>query len=277
MKLLTWNTHSLVGKEKEQIREEQRQVAAYLGEHCPDVVALQEVNQPREGAIVPRDSIERLSSCECHMPLREGNYLLDLMGELPAGYRGVWLPMKKSYDRWEEGLAFLYRGKAAELRWLPLSLSRDYNNWKTRMALFLRREGEADWFCNLHLGWWEDEEEPFLNQWHRLARALPRGERLWLMGDFNSSPDIRGEGYDTVASGGFYDCYTLARQRQGEETVTRTDLDGWRERASRGSMRIDQVWCRHPARIRVCRICMDGKEGPLVSDHYGVWVETDEK
>ena len=277
MRLVTWNTHSLVGKEMEEIRRELGQVGAYLGSLSPDVIALQEVNQPRTGRILPPHREERWHSCERSIPLREGNYLVELLGRMPSSYRGVWLPMKVGYDRFDEGLAFLFRREMAELRWLPVSASRSYENWRTRYALLLKRRRDADWFCNLHLGWWEDEEESFRGQWERLKGAFPRSERLWLMGDFNSSPDLRGQGYDTVASGGFYDCFSLAKSTVGEETVAAKDLDGWRERKREGVLRIDQIWCRYPAKIGRCQVCMDGKEGPLVSDHYGVWIETDER
>ena len=249
----------------------------YLTNLCPDVIALQEVNQPRTGRILSPQSDGRWHSCEKAVPLREGNYLTGLLSHMPAAYRGVWLPMKIGYDRWDEGLALIFRGEIAELRWLPVSQSRDFRNWRTRMAILMRRKGEEDWFCNLHLGWWEDGEETFPAQWNRLRSAFPRCEKLWLLGDFNSSPDVRGQGYDTVASSGFYDCFTLARRTRGEGTVAERNLDGWQERETEGGMRIDQIWCRYPARIEGCQVCMDGKDGPLLSDHYGVWVEINER
>jgi maltose 6'-phosphate phosphatase len=184
--------------------------------------------------------------------------------------------MKIGYDHWEEGLGFIFRGELAELRWLPISESRSYENWRTRMALLLKRRETTDWFCNLHMGWWDDEADPFLGQWGRLKSALPRSESLWLMGDFNASPDVKGQGYDAVASGGFYDCFTLANRTKGEETVMNTKLDGWQEREA-GVMRIDQIWCRYPARIERCFVCMNGKDGPVASDHCGVCVETGER
>ena len=277
MRLVTWNTHSLVGKEWEQVEREQRQTGEYLSRLCPDVIALQEVNQPREGRILPPNPRGRWYSCEKSIPIREGNYLVGVLGHLPPAYRGVWLPMKVGYDRFDEGLGLIFRGEVAELRWLPISASRSYENWRTRYALFLKRKGEEDWFCDLHLGWWEDGEEGFLSQWNRLRGAFPRSERLWLLGDFNSSPDLRGQGYDTVASSGFYDCFTLAQRTRGEETVARRDLDGWQKRGHEGSMRIDQIWCRYPARIESCQVCLDGQNGPSSSDHYGVWVEIYER
>ena len=277
MRLITWNTHSLVGKEKEQVEEEQRLTGEYLSELYPDIIALQEVNQPRTGKILAPHSEGRWYSCEKSIPLREGNYLKGLLSHMPSGYRGVWLPIKIGYERWDEGLAFIYRGDAVELRWLPISQSRDYGNWRTRMALMLRREGNTDWFCNLHMGWWDDKEDPFLFQWNRLSRVFPRGEQLWLLGDFNSSPDVRGQGYDVVARSGFYDCFSLAHRTRGEETVAIKKLDGWQNRGGEEGMRIDQIWCRYPARVERCQVCMDGKHGPLSSDHYGVWVDTNER
>lgn len=277
MRLLSWNTHSLVGKKEEQIEGEIEAVGSYLSSLCPDVIALQEVNQPRDGEILPLEEGGSCVSCERQRPLRRGNYLVRLLSHMPSDYRGVWLPMKVGYGRWDEGLGFLFRGEMAELRWLTVSKERPYEDWQRRMGLLLRRTGQRTWFCNLHLSWWEDREEPFSEQWRRLSAALPRGEELWLMGDFNGPPHRRGESYDTVAAGGFYDCYALARHREGEATVAHGDLDGWRGRDAEGILRIDQIWCRHPARILSCEVCMNGKDGPLASDHFAVRVEAKEK
>ena len=40
----------------------------------------------------------------------------------------------------------------------------DYENWKTRRILGIQPEGSSDWFFTVHMGWWNDEEEPFVDQ-----------------------------------------------------------------------------------------------------------------
>ena len=78
----------------------------------------------------------------------------------------------------------------------------DYENWKTRRILGIQPEGSSDWFFTVHMGWWNDEEEPFIDQWKCIQETLKdpkyREGTIWLMGDFNSQDDVRGEGYDLV-------------------------------------------------------------------------------
>ena len=44
---------------------------------------------------------------------------------------------------------------------------------------------------------------------------MPRSRRplAFLLGDFNSEADVRGEGYDLILRSGWQDTYRLARQR----------------------------------------------------------------
>ena len=160
-----------------------------------------------------------------------------------------------------------------------LSRADDYTNWKTRKVLGMQVEGLTDWFYTVHMGWWADEEEPFLVHWKILSlfvRTKPRWAPVWLMGDFNSPAEIRGEGYDYIEDAGWYDTYTRAAMRTGSVTVPGV-IDGWRgpeARKARCGMRIDQVWCSMPLGIASSRVVFDGTDHPVVSDHYGVLVET---
>ena len=55
-------------------------------------------------------------------------------------------------------------------------------------------EGSSDWFFTVHMGWWNDEEEPFVDQWKCIQETLKdpkyREGTIWLMGDFNSQDDV---------------------------------------------------------------------------------------
>ena len=69
----------------------------------------------------------------------------------------------------------------------------DYENWKTRRILGIQPEGSSDWFFTVHMGWWNEEEEPFVDQWKCIQETLKdpkyREGTIWLMGDFNSQDD----------------------------------------------------------------------------------------
>ena len=143
------------------------------------------------------------------------------------------------------------------------------------MALCARVEDRDPLFCCIHTGWWQDGEEPFLRQWEALTEQLPREGTVWLMGDFNNPAELRGEGYDRMLLSGWYDSYRLASDPLGEETV-RGVIDGWQGRAvGRERFRIDHLWCNRPAAVRDYRTVLDGRDGPVVSDHFGVMITVD--
>ena len=58
----------------------------------------------------------------------------------------------------------------------------------------MQTEGNDDIFFTVHMGWWNDEEEPLKKQWEKmekLTKSLEKKDRtIWLMGDFNSLDNV---------------------------------------------------------------------------------------
>ena len=148
-----------------------------------------------------------------------------MLEEAGCAYHWSWLPAKIGYDRYDEGMAVFSRAPITAAENLLLSQINDYNNWKTRRALGICA-GDV-WYYTVHLGWWKDEEEPFADQWNILAAAAGAKPLAFLLGDFNSEADVRGEGYDLILRSGWQDTYRLARQRDDGYTVVQA-IDGWR-------------------------------------------------
>lgn len=280
MKLLTLNTHSLVEDDYE--RKLRDFIAMVLAEK-PDVIALQEVNQTMDAPEADASLMTGYVPAQEEIPLRTDNHAARaaaMLREAGVDCSWTWLPVKVGYGRYDEGLAMLSLiGDITHTESFLLSRADDYANWKTRKVLGVQVAGLTDWFYNVHMGWWEDEEEPFIVQWKILNLFLhtkPRYAPVWLMGDFNAPAEKRGEGYDCIEDAGWYDTYLRAQEKSGAATLP-GDADGWRggaaEAACRG-MRIDQVWCSMPVAIVASRVLFDGAAYPAVSDHYGVLVET---
>lgn len=286
MKLMTMNVHSLVEEDYERKLVEFADAAA--GEK-PDILALQEVSQPAAEEVWPDEELEGFVRCrDVSMPVRRGNYAARLAGLLKE--RGfacswTWLGAKIGYGRYDEGLAIFSRTPIAETDQFFISRCRDYQYWKTRKVLGIRTEAMKDtWFYTVHMGWWDDEEEPFLNQWNRLNQTLEetgkRKQNVWLMGDFNSPAEVRGQGYDLVCRSGWQDTYVLAEKKDGGITA-RPEIDGWKDRRSSGrekqetGMRLDYLFCSRPVHVTESRVVCSGKREPVVSDHYGVIIETE--
>lgn len=273
MKLLTLNTHSLV---EEHYTEKLHAFVQAVSEEQPDIIALQEVNQTiaempvitLHGGYVP---------CADGIIIRRDNHVCnaaELLRSQGLEYHWTWLPLKKGYDKYDEGIALMSRSPILETKIIRTSAMDDYNNWKTRKILGIRTEAAPDeWFFSVHYGWWDDPDEPFQGQWQRTKAALAGHRRVWLMGDFNSPAEVCGEGYDMINSGGWYDSYTRAKTRDNGITVGKV-IDGWRDKVSgTGGMRIDQIWCSQKAEIASSEVIFNGANKPVVSDHYGVVAE----
>ena len=273
MKLLTLNTHSLV---EDNYSKKLDAFVSAIAEQRPDIIALQEVNQTI--AETQADVISKgYVPCDENIAIRKDNHVYkaaELLENAGVKYYWTWLPLKKGYDKYDEGIALMSRSRITETDVVRISETDDYNNWKTRKIIGIRTEAAPDeWFFSVHYGWWDDLDEPFQNQWQKTAEHMKKYSRVWLMGDFNSPAEVRNEGYDMINGGGWYDSYTLAKTRDNGITVGKV-IDGWRDKVSgTDGMRIDQIWCSQKVEIASSEVIFNGANKPVVSDHYGVAAE----
>lgn len=276
MKIMTLNTHSLL--EANYLRKLAQFVETALLE-SPDVIALQEVSQSVGAAPAEADMLTGMSAVCGGRTLRSDNhaawiaYLLRKAG-VHAGW--AWLPVKLGYGRFDEGLAMLFPGREiAQTDAVQLSDSADYGNWRRRMALGVRVKGCSDWFYNVHMGWWNDREEPFLKQWRRMKHAAQKRKdgRIWLMGDFNAPAEVEGEGYDCIRADGWLDVWRAVNAQTGGQTASYA-IDGWSGRRPGGEgIRIDHIWCSEDVAVKEARLVFDGVREPRISDHFGILAE----
>lgn len=297
MKIMTINTHSLAEPEYEKKREWFLRV---LLREQPDILAMQEVNQSVQAPVLEEGLLPGYMACPgMERPVREDNHgawLAQRLAKRGCPYYWTWLPAKLGYGKFDEGVALFSRRPILEAEQLCISRADDYQNWKTRRVLGIRTDGLfGGWYYTVHMGWWDDEEEPYSRQWQVLDEHLQakkeNGCPVWLMGDFNSPSGVRGQGYDLVCGSGWYDTYVLAEEKDCGVTVEE-EIDGWRERsagepdenepggASRDEnaykgMRIDHIFCSLPAPIAKSQVVCNGRKDPRVSDHYGVMIEAE--
>jgi len=150
----------------------------------------------------------------------------------------------------------------------------NFYNWKTRKIVGVKTEKTGDeLFFSVHYGWWNDKEEPFCRQWKNTLERLPKAEKIWLMGDFNNPEQISNEGYDLILSDGWYDSYEYAKTKDNGITVGKA-IDGWKDKiTSTDGMRIDLILCSKKTEVLSSEVIFNGKNYPVVSDHYGVLIE----
>ena len=284
MKLLTLNTHSL---QEENYLQKLEWFTEGIARVKPDIVALQEVSQSAAAPPAGEGGLKGFTDAgQGVIPIRQDNHALRVAERLrQAGIPcfWTWLPAKLGYEKYDEGLALFSLGaEITKTDAFFISSCTEYGNWKTRKVLGIQAGGRSDWFYTVHMGWWQDQEEPFAKQWARLSDRLNARKaegNVWLLGDFNSPAQIRGEGYDCIRDCGWQDTYLMAEQKDDGDTVEGR-IDGWREgdaaQALPGKMRMDQIWCSRKIPVRSSRVLWNGKESPRISDHFGVLMETED-
>ena len=276
LKLISLNAHSLHGDVEKNLEG----LCELLEKERPDAVALQEVNQYADAPRADCDHIDgfyRVATCACPVPLKEGNFALELfwrMARKGIPYHFSWLPVKLGYGRFDEGLAIFCREPIRQACGFYISEAREYGNWKTRMALLAELKESSLYICNTHTSRYDDPDEPFYEQWKRLDGMLYAKDRLFLMGDLNNPAEIRGEGYDRISESGYFDLYRLADVRRGAPSTVEGKIDGWRDGGLSEGGRIDFIFSGfYPEadKISYFRV-LDGERGQVVSDHFGVCV-----
>ena len=281
MKILTLNTHSL---QEENYQQKLEWFVEGILRERPDIIAMQEVNQTFYAEVMTPDMLEGQYPVPGCMKIRQDNHAAQVAPRLrQAGIEcyWAWVPIKLGYGRYDEGVAVLSLGRKIRcVDAFPISKTNDYHNWRTRAVLGVQLEGLDDWFYTVHMGWWDDESERFLDQWKKLNSCIASKRMcgpVWLLGDFNASDRVSGESYDCMVSCGWVDTYRTAAVKDSGVTVSEA-IDGWHERQTEepaAGMRLDYIWCSQPRTVLTSRVMFNGSAEPVVSDHFGVLIETE--
>lgn len=257
MKLLSVNCHSWI--EKDQINKI-KILAKTIAEKKYDVIALQEVSQHKDSKIK-------------YGNIRVDNYVEVLNEELKSlgeTYNFVWDFSHMGYDVYEEGLAILTKHPINSSRSFYISKDKTITNYKSRKIVEanINVNGENITFYSCHLGWWNDEDEPFKAQADELIRNMSK-ELSFVMGDFNNNAFVRNEGYDYLIEKGLYDTYLLSDKKDDGITVP-GEIDGWK--SCKEEKRLDLILSNKEISVKISSV-MFNKENFIISDHYGVEVE----
>lgn len=265
MKLLTLNTHSL--SEKDESKKLQT-IAKFILKNDIDVIALQEVNQTMDKKEVAAPDTYVGSD-----KLKEDNFALFLSQLLGKTYQWNWIGVKVGYDRFDEGVAIFTKHRIIESENTLLTHTNDYSYWKKRNALGVHIEAEEDfWVYTAHLGWWNDEEEPFVDQWQVLNKVAHKSTRVYLAGDFNAPDELKDQSYDRMRQDGWFDTRDLSAYVKGRYSAE-GKIDGWKESTQ---MRIDYIFTNRLESVKAHKVVFDGHDEDVVSDHYGIYMEDEQ-
>ena len=282
MKILTLNTHSL---QEENYRQKLEWFVEGILKEKPDIIAMQEVNQTAAEALMEVELLEGQYPIPGCMKIRRDNHaavVASLLRQAGVACYWAWLPIKLGYGQYDEGVAILSLGRRIRcVDQFPISRVNDYQNWRTRAVLGVQVEGVEDWFYCLHMGWWDDPAERFLDQWKVLNTCIAAKRMcgtVWLMGDFNAPAEVPGQSYEYIVACGWIDTYQTAHSKDDGITVPGA-IDGWHETLKKkklDGMRLDYIWCNRKKEICSSRTAFNGREEPVVSDHFAVLIEVKE-
>ena len=107
------------------------------------------------------------------------------------------------------------------------------------------------------------------------SKAVKRANTdLFCYGRLNSPANKKQEGYEYVIQSGWNDTWLMAKKKDEGITVG-GNIDGWNDKANQEEMRIDYIFCNKEILVESSEVVFNGKNYPIVSDHYGVVIEID--
>ena len=278
MKLLTLNAHSYMEKNFEM---KLGSLVLAIWREKFDVIALQEVNQLSSKLPIAENRLKSSGFISADNSLiKNGNFafiLAEKLKKLGLNYNWSWVSSHIGYDIYDEGVAIFSLKNVKSVNSFFISKDHSKENYKTRKVLgaeVLDKNNESSWFYSLHMGWWNDTEEPFKEQWERLCNNLKpqMNKNVYLMGDFNSPDSNENEGYNLILkNGSWFDTRDLALHKDEGSTIV-SSIDGWEESTPK-SMRVDYIFKNNSDPISTSRVIFNGQNYPVVSDHFGVSVK----
>jgi len=239
----------------------------------PDIVCLQEVGEWPEDVTSDSDSVT--------FGAADSNMVHQILQRLDHPYFHTMDWSHYGFDVWLEGSAILSKQPFIETG--SRLISRPENGrrrfWKSRNIPAARIElpgfGQVAVF-SVHTGWWDDEDEPFQEQFGRLRKWADdfagSASTTLLCGDFNVVAGTRMQQFMTNGSG-YSDQYALANPDGLFDPTTGGQIDGWAD--STGGRRIDYLLMNDdsPLEVRQSQRVFTEHVFGRVSDHTGVYAQ----
>ncbi|MGV1005921.1 MAG: endonuclease/exonuclease/phosphatase family protein [Candidatus Nanopelagicales bacterium] len=247
-------------------------VAKAVQELDADIVLLQEAAQSKDATVV-----------ENHygVDVKSDNAALTIVEALKAqnlNYNYFWDWSHYGWDVWEEGSAILTKDKIVSTAAKYVTKSKEQTYWKSRkipVATIETPQGGIVNAYSVHLGWWDDDEEPFKYQFDKLLKwadsKAVAGSSSLFGGDFNNPAGTVGYKY-LMKQGKFTDVYLKANPSGMTHPTIGGNIDGW-ENGDPVGKRIDFLLLGPDAHLQPVISQRTFTELSLgrVSDHNGTY------
>jgi maltose 6'-phosphate phosphatase len=246
-------------------------VARAIATEGIDVIMLQEAAQHKDAL---------LTSIHHGVEIKSDNAVAiiaqRLLSEFNLTYEFAWDYSHLGWDVWEEGIGVLTRGNIQNVESLWVSTSQSTSDWLSRKMLLadIVIDNQEFRVASTHLGWWNDEREPFDQQFARLQTfSLARTPSTLLAGDFNVAASTPGYHY-MMSDPNLVDCFLECNPHDMLQPTIGGHIDGWEDGDPHGQridyMLVDRRGNLQPIDARI--IFNESNYGP-VSDHLGVLVD----
>lgn len=262
MKILTINVHAWL--EKNQM-EKIDILAKAIAEKQYDVIAMQEVNQLMNNPVIFDD-------------IRQENYgwvLLEKLQEYTdTDYYYHWSNSHIGYGKYDEGLAIITKHKLLDVDEFYCTRAQSVNTITSRRinSATIEYKGQIIEFYTCHMNLPTNQEEKMADNIQTILKRSQTDNLKILMGDFNTDAINSPEDYKMILSQGLYDTYTMAKEKDSGITVG-GNIDGWSK--SKEEKRIDYILSNKEIKVKSSKVIFNGKNHPVVSDHYGLEVILD--
>lgn len=248
-------------------------IAAGIARLDPDIICFQEVGEWPGDMSMSSETVEFAAT--------DTNMVHQILARLPG--RRYYFTMDWSHFGWGvwlEGSAVLskYPLTYTESRFISNPENGRHEFWKSRNVPMAKTNvpavGSLSVF-SVHAGWWDDAEEPFQEQFHRLlrwvAKATEPASTTLLCGDFNVPAG--SQAYSFMTGFGYSDQYALANPGGMLDATIGAGANGW-EHNDAGE-RIDYIMMNDdsPLEVTHARRVFTAEDLGRVSDHVGVYAE----
>ena len=183
------------------------------------------------------------------------------------------------FDVWLEGSAILSKHPVIDTgsRFISNPDNGRHEFWKSRNVPMARIDvpgfGIANVF-SVHTGWWDDEEEPFQDQYRNLlawATAIVSPREITIFcGDFNVPANSKMQKFMTIGTG-YSDQYALANPDGAHDATISGGIDGWE--SSDSGQRVDYILMNDdsPLEVKEAGITFTEEVYGIASDHAGIY------
>lgn len=285
LKILTLNIHSI--EEVKGLSKNWTQrfeaLAGKILEERYDIIAFQEVNQSLNSRILTEIELYNAGyfSANNGQIVREDNFAFQLakyLKEKGLNYSWNYNMAHIGYKKYEEGTAIFSLRKVRAAKSFLCSDESVKGTWRYRVQTGMKIQGDKEifWCISSHFSWWNHAEsllDDFQHEWNFFQKAIKpfTDKTIIVIGNFNNPPQIANQGYDYITKDCHWnDMFLTVRKKEPLNFVSVVDVvPGWDEKPENGNL-LDYAVCNKNFMMNDGKIVFDGKNGEVVSDHFGV-------